>query len=34
MTGDNSGLGSTPSASDYLLTEAAISLFESLLPLY
>jgi hypothetical protein len=32
--GDSSGLVSTPSASDYLVAEAAISLFESLLPLY
>ncbi len=33
---DNSGLVSTPSASDsgYLVAEAAITLFESLLPLY
>ena len=34
MAGDNPGLVSTPSASDYLVAEAAISLFESLLPLY
>jgi hypothetical protein len=36
MAGDNSGVVSTPSASDsgYLVAEAAISLFESLLPLY
>jgi hypothetical protein len=35
--GDNSatpGVVSTPSASDYLVAEAAISLFESLLPLF
>jgi hypothetical protein len=31
---DSSGLVSTPSASDNLLAEAAINLFESLLPLY
>ena len=34
MAGDNSGVVSTPSDSGYLLAEAAISLFESLLPLY
>lgn len=34
MAGDSSGLVSTPSASDYLVAEAAINLFESLLPLY
>ena len=36
MISDNSGLVSTPSASDsgYLVAEAAITLFESLLPLY
>jgi len=36
MTGDNSGVVSTPPASDsgYLVAEAAISLVESLLPLY
>jgi hypothetical protein len=34
--GDNSGIVSTPPASDsgYLVAEAAITLFESLLPLY
>ena len=31
---DGSGLVLTPSASDYLVAEAAINLFESLLPLY
>lgn len=31
---DNSWLVSSPSASDYLVAEAAITLFESLLPLY
>ena len=36
MAGDDSGLVSTPPASDseYLVAEAAINLFESLLPLY
>ena len=36
MAGDSSGVVSTPSASDsgYLVAEAAISLFETLLPLY
>ena len=35
MAGDNSGSVSTPSASDSgYLAEAAITLFESLLPLY
>ena len=36
MAGDNSGSVSTPSASDsgYLVAEVAITLFESLLPLY
>jgi hypothetical protein len=34
MAGDNSGLVSTPSASGCLVAEAAITLFESLLPLY
>ena len=36
MISDNSGLVSTPSAPDsgYLVAEAAITLFESLLPLY
>ena len=35
-TPDNSGIVSTPSASDsgYVVAEAAITLFESLLPLY
>ena len=34
MAGDNSGVVSTPSDSGYLIAEAAITLFESLLPLY
>ncbi len=36
MAGDSSGIVSTPSASDsgYLVAEVAITLFESLLPLY
>jgi len=34
QTGDNSGLVSTPAASDYLVAEAAINLFESLLPIF
>jgi hypothetical protein len=36
MTGDSSGIVSTPPASDsgYLVAEAAITLFEGLLPLY
>ena len=36
MPGDNSGLVSSPPASEpgYLVAEAAINLFESLLPLY
>jgi hypothetical protein len=34
MTGDNSVVVSTPSDSEYLVAEVAISLFESLLPLY
>jgi hypothetical protein len=34
MTGDASGIVSTPSDSEYLVAEAAITLFESLLPLY
>jgi hypothetical protein len=34
MASDNSGLVSTPSASDYLVAEAARSLVESLLPLF
>ena len=35
MTGDSSGIVSTPSASDSgYLAEVAITLFESLLPLY
>lgn len=34
MAGDNSGVVSTPSDSDYLVAEAALGLFESLLPLY
>jgi hypothetical protein len=36
MPSDNSGLVSTPSASDsgYFVAEAAINLFESLLPLF
>lgn len=34
MAGDSSGIVSAPSASDCLVAEVAISLFESLLPLY